>query len=102
MLTISGETHTLRHSIGDVLETEEIILVKLNPESGEYDSRNVLGFDPTGTKVWESEVPEKDTRHTFSGIALRDGEIIGRSWNNHWYAIDPETGALDDRGFAGK
>lgn len=101
-ITIGGTTHELRHEIGDVIEASGIILIRLSPESGEYDKQNVLAFDEDGQKRWESEIPEKSSQHTFLGISKQDDTIVGRSWNNHRYRIDPETGELEDLGYSGK
>ncbi|ELZ12560.1 hypothetical protein C479_04167 [Halovivax asiaticus JCM 14624] len=102
-LRIDGETTiTLRHRIEETLEVGDKILVLLYPGEGNHDRRNVLAFDTTGEKCWESEIPENDDRHMFAGIRARDGEAIGWSWNKHEYRIDLDTGALTDLGRSGK
>ena len=101
-LTIGDTRHDLRHDVADVIEHDEAIVVLLSPDVGEYDDRNVLGFDREGTKRWESEIPEKSSHHTFLGITKQDNTIVGRSWNNHRYRIDPETGELENLGYSGK
>jgi outer membrane protein assembly factor BamB len=101
-ITIEGTTHELRHQIGDVIDDTDVIIIRLSPESGEYDKQNVLAFDRNGQKLWESEVPQKGSQHTFLGISKQNDKIVGRSWNNHRYQIDPETGELEDLGYSGK
>lgn len=92
----------LRHEIDDVIEAAGTLLVLLYPEEGNRDRRNVLGFDKSGNKLWESKIPENSEKHMFGELHKEGDDVIGWSWNHNEYKIDPTTGELENLGYGGK
>ncbi len=93
---INGTEIELRHEIGDFVEHEGIIVVRLDPEDNIHDETNVIGIDAQGKKLWEIEQPEQEFRESFfKSLQIRNGEVLLKNWNSYEYRLNVHDGSID-------
>lgn len=97
-LLIDGEPIEIPTSVAQVLQTEDLVIVRLDPDD-EYDkARNVWAFDDDAKLIWEIKRATKkgDEHYRYTNIWLDDGELWAYNWNGIAYEVDLESGELRD------
>lgn len=98
-LLIEGENIGFRHTIGEVIEHEGVLVVRLDPPGSVSDETNVIGVDHDGNKLWEVEKPEGHFRESFfRSIQKDDGNVLLRNWNSFEYHLDLSDGSIEEVG----
>ncbi|QRV16542.1 hypothetical protein [Haloterrigena salifodinae] len=101
ILTVGSTEIAFDYEIGDVIEFDSVIVVRLVIPPEETHNRNVVGIDKTGTKRWT--IPESlhssAEDNPYLSLRVRDGELWTGNWRGWTYRVDLETGALREYEF---
>ncbi|ACV12207.1 conserved hypothetical protein [Halorhabdus utahensis DSM 12940] len=99
-LIIDDTAIGLRSNVGDVLEIDELIVVRLVVLPDESDPTNVLAFDKDGNKVWEIESPpEEKEQRSYKSLNVVDGNLRVTNWNGYRYRVDVDSGEVTETGY---
>ena len=87
--------------IDSVVNTDEIVVVLLEPVADTTVAENVRGFGTDGQMLWTIESipsPSQDS-NPYVRIRAENGKLWASDWKGMDYLIDPETGRHLDRTF---
>lgn len=99
-LHVGDRTVTLPDEIEDVVEIDELIVVRHGKLGSDADPDNVRAFDREGSLVWTAEpAPEGSASNQYVGLRVEDGELWAPAWQGTDYRLDLETGDRIDSVF---
>lgn len=96
-LSIDGVDIQLRHSVKEIVEIDDLIIVLLKVPQEETDNRNVLAFDRDGSRRWTIERSDDEGRdNPYMSIEDNDGDLVAETWGGIQYDVDLKTGSIRD------
>lgn len=54
-IRFGGTKVVVRHPVKESIQRQDVFIVLLDVPPGTIDNRNVIGFSPTGTRLWDIE-----------------------------------------------
>lgn len=100
-LTIDSAEIELRYPVQKVIRYDDLVVVLIEPPSGNEVRDNVEAYDLDGNHVWTIEpVTKEETSGSLVYVDVREGDrdLVVRNWNEATYVVDPETGSVEFRG----
>lgn len=101
-LIIEGTKVQFPYSIGEVIEVEDVIVIRLKVPTDENYARNVWAFDSDGSPRWKIEPPEdkEGIEQPYADIGFTEEKgLWAYNWNSIEYTVDIKTGELVDSMF---
>jgi hypothetical protein len=92
----SGETEVqFAWPIAEVLDFDDVLVVRVDPEPGSKDNENIFGVDAIGAIIWK--VPARkyiydDSPYTGAMKAGKDIKLF--NWDGTELLVNPSTGGV--------
>lgn len=97
-LIIDGEKITFDYELGEVLNVDGVIVIRLKIPPDAVNNRNVFAIDPAGNELWK--IPENPKTSfdddPYMSIYREDEGLWARTWSDWAYRLDPESGDIID------
>lgn len=97
VIFIKGKAIELPYPVAESLNFGELVILRVEPTSGEIFNTNVFGFTNAGNCKWKiAESPHgTETDKPFTSISVsQNGQLIAGNWNGVDYAVDVRSGAI--------
>lgn len=101
VLKVGGKVITLPYKILEAFESEQVIVVFLDPDAnlgktGQYG--NLIAYDTSGTKKWEAELPTTKISDVYWKIVNKT-PLVAYSFSSYECEIDISTGKILKKNF---
>lgn len=93
--------HEFQWPIKQVIEFLKSYVIRLEPDLGTIDNRNVYGINYNGEVIWRIEngtFVYKDS--PFTGMSKLGDKVKLLNWDGSDWIVDPETGEVIERSFS--
>lgn len=96
----TGSVVSFPWPVGDVLEFNEIFVVRLEPEPGSCFNENVFGVTPNGTVAWVMAKRKHVYDDSPYTSALKKDSLVKLfNWDGEELVIDPKSGEVLSEGY---
>lgn len=84
----------------DVVEIDEVVVVRYGALGSDPDPDNVRAFDRGGSLIWTAEpAPDGTDSNQYVGLRVEDGELWVPDWKGTDHRLHLETGDQIDSVF---
>ena len=99
-LHVSGTVFRLEFPIQEVRELASQIIVLFRPDAskGPGQFRNLVAYDPEGSKLWEAELPTNYGMDAYYQL-LPGPDLVADSYCSYRCHLDPNTGRITSKEF---
>lgn len=101
-LFIGDKWIDLPYAVGDVVECNDSLFVRVDPPIGVVFNRNIFAVTRQGEILWQiAESPHgTEADKPYVGIFRdRDGCLVAANWNGVDYSVDLESGGITTKAF---
>lgn len=102
VLWIAGARVDLPYEVDEVLEMQDLVIVRVEPPVGQIFNRNVFAYTKQGLLVWEIEESPHGTELDKPFVGIRKGEpgeLIAANWNGVDYSVNLKSGSIGVKAF---
>lgn len=101
-LWIAGVHVDLPYEVGEALEVQDLVVVRIEPPVGQIFNRNVFAYTKQGLLAWQIEESPHGTEPDKPFVGVRkgeSGELIVDNWNGVDYSVNLKNGSIAVKAF---
>jgi outer membrane protein assembly factor BamB len=93
-VNIDGEVVSLPGDVADIIEFDNLIVIRYETEGKDPDSDNIWAIDYDGHLVWKAQPVEAPTNdvNTYVKIRAVKGELLASDWKGMEYKLNLDSG----------
>lgn len=86
--------------IADVIQFDDVLVVRLEPSPGSCFNENVFGISKSGNVIWTiAPVKHVYEDSPYTGILKKGNFIKLFNWDGDELVVDPESGVIVEKGY---
>lgn len=101
-LWIAGTHIELPCEVGEILEAEGLVVVRLEPPIGQVFNRNIFAYSEQGLLLWQIEESPHGTEPDRPYVAISKDEaggVVAANWNGIDYSVNLDNGYIKAKAF---
>jgi len=91
----SGASLKFKYNIAQIIELENVVVVRLDVPSKEKHNENIYCISKKGKMIWQIDrLDHVYDDSPYTGMSIKDGDLTIYNWDGLEVVIEPETGRI--------